>query len=74
MTKREREILHSYTTHGIKLDGFSMTILRAKRWDKKWIDKDIELIMKALEKFDSDPHNSDFNRNIYKFSIKRTEG
>lgn len=60
LTEREREILRAYVTQGIKLDGFSMTILRVKRWDKKKIDEDIALMMKALEKFDSDPDNPDF--------------
>lgn len=50
LTEREREILRAYVTQDIKLDGFSVTILRVKHWDRKKIDEDIALIMNALKK------------------------
>jgi DNA primase large subunit len=50
LTEREREILHAYVTQNVKLDGFSVTILRVKHWDRKKIDEDVTLMMNALKK------------------------
>jgi hypothetical protein len=54
LTKRERKILKAYVEENVKLDGFSVLALRLKRWEKKPILNDLELMDKALEKFESE--------------------
>lgn len=49
LTDREREILKNYLEKGIKLDGFSVLSLRAKRVSKK-LGEDMKLIEAFLKK------------------------
>ena len=54
LTERERKILKMYVEENVKLDGFSVLALRLKRWKKKPTLNDLELMEKALEKFESE--------------------
>jgi len=54
LTERERKILKAYIEENIKLDGFSVLALRLKRWKKKPTLNDLDLMEKALEKFESE--------------------
>jgi len=54
LTERERKILKAYVEENVKLDGFSVLALRLKRWKKKPTLNDLELMNKALEKFESE--------------------
>jgi hypothetical protein len=54
LTERERKILQAYIKENLKLDGFSVLALRLKRWKKKPTLNDLELMDKALEKFESE--------------------
>jgi hypothetical protein len=54
LTERERKILKIYVEENVKLDGFSVLALRLKRWKKKPTLNDLELMDKALEKFESE--------------------
>ena len=49
LTPREREILQAYLTQNLKLDGFSVLVIRLQRAEKQ-LKKDIELINAALKK------------------------
>ena len=51
LTEREREILKTFIETGLKLNGFSVLIIRLKRANKRLMD-DIELIRAALEKLE----------------------
>ena len=57
LTERERKILKAYIEEDVKLDGFSVLALRLKRWKKKPTLNDLELMDKALEKFESEQKN-----------------
>ena len=57
LTERERKILKAYIEENVKLDGFSVLALRLKRWKKKPTLNDLELMDKALEKFESEQKN-----------------
>jgi hypothetical protein len=54
LTERERKILKTYVEENVKLDGFSVLALRLKRWKKKSTLNDLELMEKALNKFESE--------------------
>jgi len=54
LTERERKILKTYVEENVKLDGFSVLALRLKRWKKKPTLNDLELMEKALNKFESE--------------------
>ena len=49
LTPRERKILEAFVESGVRLDGFSVLIIRLKRASKKLM-QDMELITTALEK------------------------
>jgi hypothetical protein len=53
LTQREREILKTYLKKGIKLNGFSVLILRLRR-SSKVLMEDLELIKSALEKIEEE--------------------
>ena len=54
LTQRERKILKMYVEENVKLDGFSVLALRLKRWKREPVLNDLELMEKALEKFESE--------------------
>jgi len=43
-----------YVEENVKLDGFSVLALRLKRWKREPVLNDLELMEKALEKFESE--------------------
>jgi len=53
LTERERKILEVFLEEGVKLDGFSVVVIRLKRANKK-LTKDLELIKAALKKLESE--------------------
>ena len=53
LTERERKILEVFLEEGVKLDGFSVLVIRLKRANKK-LTKDLELIKAALKKLESE--------------------
>lgn len=50
LTEREKKILKTYVEEGVKLDGFSVLILRSQRNEAK-LKGELELIEAALRKF-----------------------
>ena len=48
LTEKEREIIGSFLKKGVKLDGFRMLLLRAKR-NYRRLKADLELIEKMME-------------------------
>jgi hypothetical protein len=51
LTERERKILKMYVEENVKLDGFSVLVLRLKRSSKNLFE-DVELIKEALKKIE----------------------
>ena len=52
LTEKEREILKVFLENGLKLDGFSVLILRLKKAEKS-LKEDLELIDATLKKLES---------------------
>ena len=57
LTPREREILKTYVETGVKLNGFSVLIIRLKRANEK-LAEDFRLMQSALEKLKKETTNS----------------
>jgi hypothetical protein len=53
LTENERKILQAYVDHSVKLDGFSVLMLRLKRASQK-LEQDHSLIKTALIASDRD--------------------
>jgi hypothetical protein len=53
LTEKERKILEVFLEGGVKLDGFSVLVIRLKRANKK-LTKDLGLIKAALRKLESE--------------------
>jgi len=49
LTPREREILETYVEDGVKLDGFSVLVIRLRRAEKS-LKEEFELIEDALRR------------------------
>jgi len=51
LTEREREILKTFIETGLKLNGFSVLVIRLKRASKRLME-DMELIKTTLKKLE----------------------
>jgi hypothetical protein len=59
LTPREKEILKTYIETGVKLNGFSVLVIRLKRANEK-LTEDFKLVQNALEKLKKEATNKQF--------------